>query len=65
MKNKIKDKFVPLESSNSTKHLDLTKMQRAPDMSELKSSTVKDLSILDKKMSLLNKEALEVLEFQN
>ncbi|MBI2337297.1 MAG: hypothetical protein HYU97_11115 [Deltaproteobacteria bacterium] len=40
MKNKIKDKFVPLEPSNSTKHLDLTKMQKAPDMPELKASTV-------------------------
>lgn len=40
MKNKIKNKFVPLEAVSSTKNLDLSKMQVAPDMPNLKPSTV-------------------------
>lgn len=40
MKNKIKDKYVPLESSGSTKHLDLSKAKEAPSMCQLKPSTV-------------------------
>ncbi len=40
MKNKIKNKFVPLEPSGSTQHMDLSKAQKAPDMYQLKPSTV-------------------------
>lgn len=40
MKNKIKNKYLPLEPSDSTRHLDLSKAQKAPDMPELKASTV-------------------------
>lgn len=39
-KNKIRDKFVPLESAGSTRHLDLTRMAKAPAFTELKPSTV-------------------------
>ena len=40
MKNNIKDKYVPLERSDSTKHLDLASSKTAPDMPDLKPSTV-------------------------
>ncbi|OGQ08741.1 MAG: hypothetical protein A3G32_06160 [Deltaproteobacteria bacterium RIFCSPLOWO2_12_FULL_40_28] len=40
MKNKIKNKYVLLELSNSTKRLDLSKLEKAPDMPQLKPSTV-------------------------
>lgn len=40
MKNRIKNKYVPLESAHSTRHLDLSKVETAPPMPELKPSTV-------------------------
>ena len=40
MKNKLHKKRVPLESARSTNHLDLTKALPAPDMPNLKPSTV-------------------------
>ena len=40
MKNKHHKKGVPLESARSTKHLDLSQATPAPDMPNLKPSTV-------------------------
>ncbi|MBF0105735.1 MAG: hypothetical protein HQM16_10465 [Deltaproteobacteria bacterium] len=40
MKNKLNNKYVPLESLKSTKRLDLSKATPAPDMPNLKTSTV-------------------------
>ena len=40
MKNKLSKKYVPLESAHSTNRLDLTKMSKAPDMPNLKPTTV-------------------------
>lgn len=40
MKNKIKNKYVPFEKSSSTVHLDLSKMEEASSMPDLKLSTV-------------------------
>lgn len=40
MKNKSAKKFVPAESVNSTKRLDLSRAVPAPDMPNLKPSSV-------------------------
>ncbi len=57
MKNKIRNKYVPAEAANSTKHLDLTKMRRAPDMPHLKPSTT--TVNLRMPLSLLNELKLQ------
>lgn len=40
MKNKIRDKYVPLEKTTSTKHMNLAKAQAAPALPNLKASAV-------------------------